>query len=176
MSSDVATRVTRKLDVRVKKHLDGKGQFWLVFRYFALTILFVIAALPIYIMVINSVKGITGVTQSAAFTPPTSLNFEAWGPTWEVLRTNAAHTLLRNSVFNHFCGYWRHQWLCLCQVEVPWIELDLYYIPLRYVHSLPSNHDSTYQVQPMGWNRRQYLRIGICARHLRYSNLYLDLP
>ena len=44
MSSDIASRVTRKVDVRNKKKLDGKGQFWLVFRYFALTILFVIAA------------------------------------------------------------------------------------------------------------------------------------
>ena len=77
MSSDLAARVTQKLDVRTKKRLDGKGQFWLIFRYFALTILFVIAALPIYVMVINSVKGITGVSQSAAFIPPTSLNFEA---------------------------------------------------------------------------------------------------
>ena len=46
MSSDIASRVERKLDVRTKKKLDGAGQFWLVFRYFALTILFVIAALP----------------------------------------------------------------------------------------------------------------------------------
>ena len=44
MSSDIASRVERKLDVRTKKKLDGAGQFWLVFRYFALTILFVIAA------------------------------------------------------------------------------------------------------------------------------------
>ena len=93
MSSDIASRVTRKVDVRNKKKLDGKGQFWLVFRYFALTILFVIAALPIYIMVINSVKGITGVTQSAAFIPPTSLDFSAWGPTWEILREPMFRTL-----------------------------------------------------------------------------------
>ena len=57
MSSNLADRVERKADIRNKKKLDGKGQFWLVFRYIALTILFVIAALPIYIMVINSVKG-----------------------------------------------------------------------------------------------------------------------
>jgi glucose/mannose transport system permease protein len=44
-------------------------------------------------MVINSVKGITGVSQSAAFIPPTSLNFEAWGPTWEVLREPMLRTL-----------------------------------------------------------------------------------
>ena len=93
MSSDLAARVTQKLDVRTKKRLDGKGQFWLIFRYFALTILFVIAALPIYVMVINSVKGITGVSQSAAFIPPTTLNFEAWGPTWEVLREPMLRTL-----------------------------------------------------------------------------------
>ena len=93
MSSDIASRVERKIDARTKKKLDGAGQFWLVFRYFALTILFVIAALPIYIMVINSVKGITGVTQSAAFIPPTSLDFSAWGPTWEILREPMFRTL-----------------------------------------------------------------------------------
>ena len=93
MSSDIASRVERKIDLRTKKKLDGAGQFWLVFRYFALTILFVIAALPIYIMVVNSVKGITGVTQSAAFIPPTSLDFSAWGPTWEILREPMFRTL-----------------------------------------------------------------------------------
>jgi glucose/mannose transport system permease protein len=93
MSSDLASRVERKIDVRNKRKLDGKGQFWLVFRYIALTILFVIAALPIYIMVINSVKGITGVTQSAAFIPPTKLDFSAWGPTWEILKEPISHRL-----------------------------------------------------------------------------------
>ena len=93
MSSDLASRVERKIDVRNKRKLDGAGQFWLVFRYIALTSLFVIAALPIYIMVINSVKGITGVTQSAAFIPPTKLDFSAWGPTWEILKEPMFRTL-----------------------------------------------------------------------------------
>jgi len=107
MSSDIASRVERKLDVRTKKKLDGAGQFWLVFRYFALTILFVIAALPIYIMVINSVKGITGVTQSAAFIPPTSLDFSAWGPTWEILREPMFRTLffvVQSSIISAIIG------------------------------------------------------------------------
>ena len=107
MSSDVAARVTRKQDVRTKRRLDGKGQFWLIFRYFALVILFVIAALPIYIMVINSVKGITGVSQSAAFTPPRSLNFEAWAPTWKVLREPMMRTLffvVQSSVISAIIG------------------------------------------------------------------------
>ena len=107
MSSDIASRVERKLDVRTKKKLDGAGQFWVGFRYFALTILFVIAALPIYIMVINSVKGITGVTQSAAFIPPTSLDFSAWGPTWEILREPMFRTLffvVQSSIISAIIG------------------------------------------------------------------------
>ena len=107
MSSDLASRVTRKADVRNKRKLDGKGQFWLVFRYFALSILFVIAALPIYIIVINSVKGITGVSQSAAFLPPTKLDFSAWGPTWEILKTPMFRTLffvVQSSVISAIIG------------------------------------------------------------------------
>ncbi|MEY3893271.1 MAG: hypothetical protein RIR78_49 [Actinomycetota bacterium] len=107
MSSDIASRVTRKADIRNKKKLDGKGQFWLVFRYIALSILFVIAALPIYIMVINSVKGITGVTQSAAFIPPTKLDFSAWGPTWEILKEPMFRTLffvVQSSVISAVIG------------------------------------------------------------------------
>ena len=107
MSSDLASRVERKVDIRNKRKLDGKGQFWLVFRYFALSILFVIAALPIYIMVINSVKGITGVSQSAAFLPPTKLDFSAWGPTWEILKTPMLRTLffvVQSSVISAIIG------------------------------------------------------------------------
>ena len=107
MSSNLADRVERKADIRNKKKLDGKGQFWLVFRYIALTILFVIAALPIYIMVINSVRGVTGVTQSAAFISPTSLDFSAWGPTWEILKEPMFRTLffvVQSSVISAVIG------------------------------------------------------------------------
>jgi len=107
VSSDIASRVTRKADVRNKRKLDGKGQFSLVFRYFALSILFVIAALPIYIMVINSVKGITGVSQSSAFIPPKKLDFAAWGPTWEQLKVPMLRTLffvLQSSIISAIIG------------------------------------------------------------------------
>jgi len=107
MSSDLASRVERKADIRNKKKLDGKGQFWLIFRYIALSILFVIAALPIYIMVINSVKGVTGVSQSAAFIPPTKLDFGAWGPTWEQLKVPMMRTLffvVQSSVISAIIG------------------------------------------------------------------------
>jgi len=107
MSSDLVSRIEHKMDIRNKKKLDGKGQFWLVFRYFALSILFVIAALPIYIMVINSVKGITGVTQSAAFLPPTKLDFGAWGPTWEQLKVPMFRTLffvVQSSIISAIIG------------------------------------------------------------------------
>ena len=108
MSSDLVDRVIKSKDIsRNKRKLSGSGQFWLAFRYSALTILFIIAALPIYIMVVNSVKGITGVTQSAAFLPPTHLNFDAWGPTWKVLREPMQRTLffvVQSSIISAIVG------------------------------------------------------------------------
>ena len=108
MSSDLVSRVTESKDIsRNKKKLDGAGQFWLIFRYISLSILFVIAALPIYIMVVNSVKGITGVSQSAAFIPPSHLDFGAWGPTWNVLRVPMGRTLffvLQSSIISAIIG------------------------------------------------------------------------
>ncbi len=95
MSTDTVQRALKTEDIsRTKRKLDGRGQFALVFRYVALTILFVIAAFPIYIMVVNSVKGITGVTQGNAFLPPRNLNFDAWGPTWLILREPMLRTLI----------------------------------------------------------------------------------
>jgi glucose/mannose transport system permease protein len=109
MSSDLVDRVTQSKDIsrNKKKKRSGSEKFWLVFRYIALSILFVIAALPIYIMVVNSIKGITGVTQSAAFLPPTHLNFGAWGPTWKVLREPMQRTLffvLQSSIISAIIG------------------------------------------------------------------------
>jgi len=108
VSSDLVSRVTESKDIsRNKKKLDGAGQFWLIFRYISLSILFVIAALPIYIMVVNSVKGITGVSQSAAFIPPSHLDFGAWGPTWNVLRVPMGRTLffvLQSSIISAIIG------------------------------------------------------------------------
>ena len=61
--STLAERIEAKPVARNRKRkLNGKEQFALVFKYISLSILFVIAILPIYIMVINSVKGVTGVT------------------------------------------------------------------------------------------------------------------
>ena len=104
----LADRIESKSDVRKsKKKLNGKEQFALVFRYISLSILFVIAVLPIYIMVINSVKGITGVSQSAAFVPPTHLDFSAWKPVWDQLKVPMGRTLffvLQSSIVSAIIG------------------------------------------------------------------------
>ncbi len=108
MSTDrVQIALTTKDISRTKRKLDGRGQFALVFRYVALIILLVIAAFPIYIMVINSVKGITGVTQGNAFIPPRKLNFDAWGTTWLILREPMLRTLifvLQSSIISAIIG------------------------------------------------------------------------
>ncbi len=108
MSTETVQRALKTKDIsRTKRKLDGRGQFALVFRYVALTILFVIAAFPIYIMVVNSVKGITGVSQGNAFLPPRKLNFDAWGPTWLILREPMLRTLifvLQSSIISAIIG------------------------------------------------------------------------
>lgn len=107
MSADLVDRITQHKNLSNSRKLTGKGQFALVFRYVSLTILFLIAILPIYIMVINSIKGITGVSQSAAFTPPTRLNFDAWAPTWAILKGPMARTLffvVQSSIISAIIG------------------------------------------------------------------------
>ncbi len=107
MTTDLVDRITQHKNVSNSRKLTGKGQFALVFRYISLSILFVIAILPIYIMVVNSVKGITGVSQSAAFTIPTHLNFAAWGPTWAILKVPMGRTLffvVQSSIISAIIG------------------------------------------------------------------------
>ena len=90
-----------------KRKLNGKEQFALVFKYISLSILFVIAILPIYIMVINSVKGVTGVTQSAAFVPPSKLDFSAWKPVWDNLKVSLGRTaffVIQSSIISAIIG------------------------------------------------------------------------
>jgi glucose/mannose transport system permease protein len=108
MSSQLVDRVlTKDVKKNAKRKLTGAEQFFLVFKYFGLVILAIIAALPIYIMVINSVKGITGVTQSAAFVPPTRLNFDAWGPIWEQMKVPMGRTaffVIQSSIISAIIG------------------------------------------------------------------------
>ena len=108
MSTQLVDRVlTKDIKMNAKRKLSGNEQFFLVFKYFALVILTIIAALPIYIMVINSVKGITGVTQSAAFVPPTKLNFDAWGPIWEQMKVPMGRTaffVIQSSIISAIIG------------------------------------------------------------------------
>ena len=108
MSSQLVDRVlTKDIKMNAKRKLNGNEQFFLVFKYVGLVILTVIAALPIYIMVINSVKGITGVTQSAAFVPPTRLNFAAWGPIWEQMKVPMGRTaffVVQSSIISAIIG------------------------------------------------------------------------
>ncbi len=108
MSTDTAQSALNRKDIpRTKHKLDGRGKLALVFRYLALTILLIIAAFPIYIMVVNSVKGITGVSQGNAFLPPKKLDFEAWGPIWAILREPMIRTLifvLQSSIISAIIG------------------------------------------------------------------------
>ena len=106
--STLAERIEAKPVARNRKRkLNGKEQFALVFKYISLSILFVIAILPIYIMVINSVKGVTGVTQSAAFVPPSKLDFSAWKPVWDNLKVSLGRTaffVIQSSIISAIIG------------------------------------------------------------------------
>jgi glucose/mannose transport system permease protein len=103
----LADRISTKDITRNKRSLSGKEKGMLTFRYFVLIFLVFFAIAPIYIMVVNSFKGITGVSQSAAWTIPTKLDFKAWGPVWDNLKGSMARTLffvLQSSIISAIIG------------------------------------------------------------------------
>ncbi len=103
----LADRIGTKDITRNKRSLSGKEKGMLTFRYFVLIFLVFFAISPIYIMVVNSFKGITGVSQSAAWTIPTKLDFKAWGPVWDNLKGSMARTLffvVQSSIISAIIG------------------------------------------------------------------------
>jgi len=83
MSKDLVDLITTKHDVRNKKRkLNGKERFWLIFRYASLTFIWFLIVMPIYVMVINSLKGVKNVYLINAFKLPERLDFSAWSVAW----------------------------------------------------------------------------------------------
>ncbi|MEY3934972.1 MAG: carbohydrate ABC transporter permease [Actinobacteria bacterium] len=83
MSRDLVDLITTKHDVRNKKRkLTGKERFWLIFRYVSLAFIWFLVVMPIYVMVINSLKGVKNVYLTNAFKLPEKLDFSAWSVAW----------------------------------------------------------------------------------------------
>ena len=83
MSTDIVDLITSKSDVRnAKRRRTGKEKFWLIFRYISLAIIWFLVVMPIYVMVVNSLKGVKNVYLTNAFQLPKSLDFSAWAVAW----------------------------------------------------------------------------------------------
>ncbi len=83
MSKDIVDLITSKHDVRnAKRKRTGKEKFWLIFRYVSLAIIWFLVVMPIYVMVINSLKGVKNVYLTNAFKLPERLDFSAWSVAW----------------------------------------------------------------------------------------------
>ncbi|MFM7500351.1 MAG: carbohydrate ABC transporter permease [Actinomycetota bacterium] len=65
-----------------KRKRSGKEQFWLIFRYASLTFIWFLIVMPIYVLVVNSLKGVKDVYLVNAFDLPKSLDFSAWPVSW----------------------------------------------------------------------------------------------
>ncbi len=65
-----------------KRKRSGKEQFWLIFRYVSLIFIWFLVVMPIYVLVINSLKGVKDVYLVNAFNLPKSLDFSAWPISW----------------------------------------------------------------------------------------------
>jgi len=65
-----------------KRKRSGKEQFWLIFRYVSLTFIWFLIVMPIYVLVVNSLKGVKDVYLVNAFDLPKSLDFSAWPVSW----------------------------------------------------------------------------------------------
>ena len=83
MSKDIVDLITTKHGVRnSKRKRTGKEKFWLIFRYVSLTFIWFLIVMPIYVMVINSLKGVKNVYLINAFKLPEKLDFSAWSVAW----------------------------------------------------------------------------------------------
>jgi glucose/mannose transport system permease protein len=83
MSTDIVDLITSKHDVRnAKRRRTGKEKFWLIFRYVSLSIIWFLVVMPIYVMVVNSLKGVKNVYLTNAFQLPKKLDFSAWSVAW----------------------------------------------------------------------------------------------
>ena len=83
MSHDIVDLITSKHDARnAKRKRTGKEKFWLIFRYVSLAIIWFLVVMPIYVMVVNSLKGVKNVYLTNAFQLPKSLDFSAWSVAW----------------------------------------------------------------------------------------------
>jgi glucose/mannose transport system permease protein len=113
MSKDLVDLITSKPDVRNKKRkLNGKERFWLIFRYISLTFIWFLVVMPIYVMVINSLKGVKNVYLTNAFKLPEKLDFSAWSVAWS--GTDYFPQSISESIFNNLGNHWIYKWLCLC--------------------------------------------------------------
>jgi glucose/mannose transport system permease protein len=93
MSNDLLGGIASKDISRNKQILSRKERGYLTGKYLALIFLTLFALAPIYIMVINSFKGITGVSQVEAWNLPKHLNLETWKPIWNTLKGSLGRTL-----------------------------------------------------------------------------------
>ena len=108
MSSDLVDLITHAPDPRNKRtRLTGTAKFWLAFRYVSLFFILALIILPIYVLVINSFKGRTGVTLANAFNLPQELNFETWPMVWKQLSAPMLRTLffvVQSSIISAIIG------------------------------------------------------------------------
>ena len=83
MAKDLVDLVIAKPAKRnAKRRRTGKEKFWLIFRYVSLIFIWFLVVMPIYVMVINSLKGVKNVYLTNAFKLPEKLDFSAWSVAW----------------------------------------------------------------------------------------------
>ena len=108
MSQDMVDLITHSPAHKVnRRKMSGIQQFALVFRYVSLFIILAMVILPIYVLVINSFKGTTGVSITDAFNLPEKLNFETWPIMWKALAEPMGRTLffvVQSSIISAIIG------------------------------------------------------------------------
>lgn len=108
MSSDLVELITHSTaDKHRRNKLTTTAKLWLALRYILLFFILALIILPIYVLVINSFKGSTGVTLVDAFRLPEKLNLETWPIVWDELAIPMARTLffvVQSSIISAFIG------------------------------------------------------------------------
>ena len=151
-------------------------------RYAALILFVIIILIPLYVILVTSLKPAADVNASSAWNLPTRLSLEGWSSAWSTLAPSMYRSLILavsvaviSSALGAVNGFVFAKW------SLPGIADDLHAVPVRDVHPLPGGDDPAAGDVPehaAGSSRGStgIVKLIMAALRLRHPDRYADLP
>ena len=130
----------------------SSGKLTRVLIYVALLVFAFYYLLPLYVMVVNSLKTLDEIRQGGMLSPPHEWTIEPWLSAWSTAQIGVQPTGLR-PIFHQFDPHggpgrchidrcWRPQWLCPDQMAVPRLQRHVRHAVARLLHPIPDRAHS----------------------------------